>query len=586
MYLVLARKYRPRSFEDLVGQESVSRGLAQAIASGRIGHAFLFIGSRGTGKTSSARILARALNCEKGPTPTPCGACDSCRAIEEGNDVDVLEIDAASNNGVENVRELRERVAYRPMRGRFRITILDEVHMLSGGAFNALLKTLEEPPPHAKFVFATTAPEKIPETIRSRCQVFEFRRIEEPAIVARLAEVCRREGATVAEPILASIARVARGGMRDSLSLLDQLLAFSGQEPTEADLAAVTGTAGRDDVLALGAAILGGDRAEVLRRVAAHASSGGEMLELVTQLAEHFRSLLALSVCGPETDVVTELGELRLRLTAQAESSDADRLEAIVRHLVHARERARQAGPLSRASVESALLAASRAGEVATVGALLARLESMERRLGTGATAPAPSGASAAPRIVRPASPPAPAQGAPARARAAEPQPARAVGSAGANPAAGPCSAEELLQLLGQRGRKFDCILRDRRTAAVLEGTTLRVRLPELSPLERGLVDDEANRRGAERHLATRLAGIRIEIAHGDEPAPQAGKASSGAAGGAPQGTPPPAVLAVAERTRGRIVGRVAPPDDRPPEANRAPHGSQAPHQAQGGKTP
>ena len=422
-YLVLARKYRPQTLEDLVGQEAVAKGLSQALTSGRIGHAFLFVGSRGTGKTSTARILAKALNCAKGPTATPCGKCDSCRAIEDGSDVDVLEIDAASNNSVDNIRELRENVGFAPMRGRYRITILDEVHMLSGGAFNALLKTLEEPPAHAKFLFATTAPEKIPDTIRSRCQVYEFRRIEAPAIAARLARICELEKITPGPGTLAAIARIARGGMRDSLSLLDQLVAYAGNAPAEADLARLTGMAGREAVAAVADAVIAGDRPELLRRVAAHVGGGGEPVELVDQLLEHFRSALAVALCGADTDVIEENPELRAKLADQAKRCGADRLEAILRYLVFAREKARFAGPLVRAAVESALLSASRSGEVATIPALLERLEALERKLGSegGGMAPvqaAPVQAAVPPAARAAAAPmsPAPFRSAPARA--------------------------------------------------------------------------------------------------------------------------------------------------------------------------
>lgn len=532
-YLVLARKYRPKTFEDLVGQDSVAKGLTQAIKGGRIGHAFLFVGSRGTGKTSSARILARALNCTHGPTPTPCGECDSCRAIEEGSDVDVLEIDAASNNGVENVRELRESIAFRPMRGRFRITILDEVHMLSGGAFNALLKTLEEPPPHAKFIFATTAPEKIPDTIRSRCQVFEFRRIEEKDIVGRLAHVCQKENVTVPETVLTAIARAARGGMRDSLSLLDQLLAYAGAAPTEEDLAAVTGAAGRDSVVGLAASVLRGERAALLQAVASHVHGGGEALELLDQLAEHFRNLLTIQLCGEETALVVEMGSHRDRLVEQAKSCDPDRCEAIVRHLVFARERARSVGPLARAAVESALLAASRAGEVNTVAALLARLDQLERRLAGMPSAPAtpaasPSGSasayaapasSAAPRSVTPqfSAPP-----------AAPPPPASSAGPEGV-------SAEALLELLASKNA-FGRALKESAARCILEGGTLRVLLRPLEGSRRAVVMDPTNRTTAERVLRERVPDLKllIEPAAGGESAPGAAAAPSASA-------PPPA---------------------------------------------
>lgn len=224
-YLVLARKWRPQTFGDLIGQEHVCRTLQNAIESGRVAHAFLFTGARGVGKTSAARILAKALQCEKGPAAEPCNACPACLEITAGNSVDVFEIDGASNTGVEDIRELRENVKYLPSRCRFKIFIIDEVHMLSTSAFNALLKTLEEPPSHVKFIFATTEPHKVPITILSRCQRFDFKRIPLPKIVDRLRTIVAEEKVAVSEASLTAVARKGDGSMRDSLSTLDQVLA-------------------------------------------------------------------------------------------------------------------------------------------------------------------------------------------------------------------------------------------------------------------------------------------------------------------------------------------------------------------------
>ncbi len=228
-YLVLARKWRPQTFEDLVGQEHVSRTLGNAIASGRVHHAFLFTGARGVGKTSAARILAKALNCETGPTPTPCNLCPACLEISSGQGGDVFEIDGASNTGVDDVRELRENIRYLPSRSPYKIFIIDEVHMLSINAFNALLKTLEEPPAHAKFILATTEPHKIPITILSRCQRFDFRKISLPRVVGRLREIVDAEGIGISDAALGLVARRGEGSMRDALSTLDQVIAFCGE---------------------------------------------------------------------------------------------------------------------------------------------------------------------------------------------------------------------------------------------------------------------------------------------------------------------------------------------------------------------
>jgi DNA polymerase-3 subunit gamma/tau len=242
-YTVIARRYRPQSFDELVGQEHVARALQQAISSGRVGHAYLFTGARGVGKTSAARILAKALNCVEGPTPTPCNVCDVCLRVTAGDDVDVLEIDGASNRGIDEIRQLRQNVAVRPSRVRYKIYIIDEVHMLTKEAFNALLKTLEEPPEHVKFIFATTEPQKIPITILSRCQRFDFAGVSSAAIQARLAQIAAAEGVQVEPEALQILASRAAGSMRDSQSLLEQLLAMGHDRISAADVNQLLGIA-------------------------------------------------------------------------------------------------------------------------------------------------------------------------------------------------------------------------------------------------------------------------------------------------------------------------------------------------------
>jgi DNA polymerase-3 subunit gamma/tau len=244
-YLVLARKWRPQTFHDLIGQEHVALTLKNAIESGRVAHAFLFTGARGVGKTSSARILAKTLNCDKGPTTEPCNVCPACREITEGNSVDVMEIDGASNNGVDEIRELRDNVKYLPSNSRYKIFIIDEVHMLSNSAFNALLKTLEEPPPHIKFIFATTEPHKVPITILSRCQRFDFKRISMTMIFDRLRYILDQERVSMSDAALTMIARKGDGSMRDALSALDQVLAFCGDKVEDADVTSLLGAVDR-----------------------------------------------------------------------------------------------------------------------------------------------------------------------------------------------------------------------------------------------------------------------------------------------------------------------------------------------------
>src|SRR5947199_1836381 len=248
-YEVFARKYRPQTFDDLGGQAHVSRTLKNAVAQNRLAHAYLFVGPRGVGKTSTARILAKSLNCVKGPTITPCGECDNCREIAGGNSLDVIEIDGASNNSVEDVRQLRENVRYAPAKGHYKIYLIDEVHMLSPAAFNALLKTLEEPPEHVKFIFATTEPQKVLPTILSRCQRFDLHRIPANLIAQHLQLIAGKEKITLEPAAAHAIARGAEGGLRDAESMLDQLVAFCGETIAEADVLNVFGFSSKQTVV-------------------------------------------------------------------------------------------------------------------------------------------------------------------------------------------------------------------------------------------------------------------------------------------------------------------------------------------------
>jgi DNA polymerase-3 subunit gamma/tau len=298
-YVVVARRYRPQTFAELVGQQHVAQALAGAIATNRVGHAYLFTGARGVGKTSSARILAKALDCVHGPTATPCNECDICRGISSGDDVDVLEIDGASNRGIDEMRQLRQNVNVRPSRARFKIYIIDEVHMLTKEAFNALLKTLEEPPEHVKFIFCTTEPEKIPITILSRCQRFDFAGIQTKSIAERLQQIVEAEGVEAEAAALEAIARRAAGSMRDSQSLLEQLLAFGGQKLTLDDVNRMLGTAGDRRLVELAGHLVARDAAAALADLDRALTEGADVGPLVDQLLGYFRDCLVTAAGGP-----------------------------------------------------------------------------------------------------------------------------------------------------------------------------------------------------------------------------------------------------------------------------------------------
>ena len=308
-YEVIARRYRPRRFEEVVGQESVAEVLGQAILQKRLAHAYLFCGPRGVGKTSMARIFARTLQCPKSKDAVPCDQCATCQQIFRGEDSDVTEMDGASHRGIDDIRSLIEHVQYAPTQGPYRIFIIDEVHMLTREAFNSLLKTLEEPPSHVKFIFATTEPERIIPTVLSRCQRCDFSSISRDDIVHRLEQICQQEGAEPGDGLLASIASLAAGGMRDAQSLLDQVLAFAGDQPGPEDLDRITGRVSSEQLSQLLAAIDGGDLALVVERLTPIFEGGTEASVLTEQLAEELRSRLHRGVSDgwQESDVEANL---------------------------------------------------------------------------------------------------------------------------------------------------------------------------------------------------------------------------------------------------------------------------------------
>jgi len=296
-YTVLARKWRPQKFEDVVGQAHVTRSLVNALGKGRIAHAYLFSGTRGVGKTTTARILAKALNCEAGDVTEPCGSCSSCNEITQGHSVDVIEIDAASNTGVDNIRELNDNVRYAPAKSKYKVYVIDEVHMLSTSAFNALLKTLEEPPPHVVFIFATTDPHKLPATILSRCQHYDFRRVSKAMIAEHLAMLCAREGITAEPKAIARLASLAEGSVRDALSLLDQVISYCGDEGIrEEDIELSLGLVGREAVRGAAAAVLTHDPAEAIESVASLVDKGHDLRRFSAELLGFFRDIMVARV--------------------------------------------------------------------------------------------------------------------------------------------------------------------------------------------------------------------------------------------------------------------------------------------------
>jgi DNA polymerase-3 subunit gamma/tau len=398
-YTVLARKYRPQSFADLVGQEHVARTLGNAIEADRVAHAFLFTGVRGVGKTTTARLLAKALNCEKGPTPTPCNECDPCVDITAGIDVDVQEIDGASNNSVEDVRRLQESLPYRPQRDRYKIVIVDEVHMLSAGAFNAFLKTLEEPPDHVKFIFATTESHKVPVTIRSRCQQYDFRLIPHRLIAERVRSILDAEGLSADDEAISVVAREAAGSMRDALTLLDQLVAISDDRITADTVAASLGIAAREALYDVARAVLEGDGAGVVHAVDGLADKSVDMQHFARQLLQLMRDLVVLKLgAGDPAEWVPEERE---SAEALIDAIDILELQRAFRATSLVMDEMAQS-PNPKLMLEMGLVRVATRPPLQSVSELLARLEAMQAQSGPSGSPPGGS------RPRKPSSKPAP----------------------------------------------------------------------------------------------------------------------------------------------------------------------------------
>jgi DNA polymerase-3 subunit gamma/tau len=393
-YKVLARRWRPQQFGDLIGQEAIVQALQGAITAERVAHAYLFTGARGVGKTTTARILAKALNCKTGPTCTPCDKCDSCESVVSGDDVDVLEIDGASNRGIDEVRELRQNANLRPTRGRYKIYIIDEVHMLTREAFNALLKTLEEPPSHVKFIFATTDPQKIPVTILSRCQRFDFGTIGPKRIEKRLKEIVAAEGIAVDDEVLELVTRRAAGSMRDALSLMDQLLAFGGERVTTEQVHRLLGTAGEDRLMELVAHLISRNAGGAIQVLDQAESQGVQLGELIDQLVEYFRDLMIVKSSGPDARLVSVSSRQRGRIAEQAANLPLDFIFAAADILAETKNRLRGSN-YGRILVDIALARIANLEDLATLDELAKRLQEIESRQGGGSvparTTPAPA---------------------------------------------------------------------------------------------------------------------------------------------------------------------------------------------------
>ncbi len=386
-YQVIARKYRPQCFAEVVGQEHVTQTLSNAITAGRIAHAYLFCGPRGTGKTTIARIFAKALNCTGGPKADFDVADVRCVEIADGRALDVLEIDGASNNGVEQVRELRETCKYSPAAGKFKIYIIDEVHMLSSAAFNALLKTLEEPPAHVKFLFATTDPQKVLPTILSRCQRFDLRRIPNKLIVQHLASIAQTEKVKIDDAALHGIARGADGGMRDAESTLDQLISFCGETIEENDVLSMFGLTARSQILALSGAILTGDAERALCELNSLANGGKDLARLLADLLNHFRNLLVYQVSKGDLSLLEISEAEKTVLAEQSKLATTDAFARILETLTDAEGRLRDAAS-KKILLEVALLKAIQAVRAVSLDAVLKQLQQL-RAEGEGTASPA-----------------------------------------------------------------------------------------------------------------------------------------------------------------------------------------------------
>ena len=510
-YLVLARKWRPRTFDEVVGQSTVTRTLKNALASGRIGHAFLLSGARGVGKTTTARILAKALNCGKAGAPTaePCGECASCTEIAAGTSLDVQEIDGATHNGVEQVRELRESARYNPARDRFKVWIIDEVHMLSTGAFNALLKTLEEPPPRVKFIFATTEYHKIPDTILSRCQQYDLRLIPAAEIQAHLRRVAGGEGVKVSDEALARIARAAEGSARDALSLFDQVLSFSADEVKDEDIQALLGLIDRELLLKASRAVAEGDSRALLELVEGLSDYGADPRNFARELLLQFREILLLKMAAEGGALLAQVPpEERERIRPLAAAFSEEDLLRIFEVLTQAETDMRLAQD-PRVTLELALLKMVQLRRLAPFAELVARVD----RMASG-VAPVAQASSPPPPVTRPA----PVEEA-VRRVALEERPAAAPAAAPASTPSAVSDPPAIVAAMATLAQARPSLAQPLRSArARSEGDTLVIDVaPDFAALAAMHVDEY---RELARAASGRTWKVRIGAAAAPEPAP------------------------------------------------------------------
>lgn len=376
-YIVFARKYRPQTFDEIIGQPHITTTLKNAISQNRVAHAYIFAGPRGVGKTTTARILAKALNCEKGPRPAPCNSCISCNEITQGSSLDILEIDGASNRGIEEIRNLRENVKFAPSKGKFKIYIIDEVHMLTPEAFNALLRTLEEPPPHVKFVFATTQGHKVPPTILSRCQRFDFRRISTKDIFGNLKDIAKKENLEVKDEVLILIAKHADGSMRDGQVILDQMISFTqGKRIELEDIVKILGLVDEEVLFSLSKAIKDKDAVSALKIIDRLINEGKDATQVVLSLIEHFRNISVIKISS-DLDSMLDLGPDKIRrYEDEAPKFTIEEVLYVIYTLSNTLDFIRKSN-LARVPLETAMVKLARAGSILSLGEIIDRINKL-----------------------------------------------------------------------------------------------------------------------------------------------------------------------------------------------------------------